>query len=320
MSRRTVGILAAGVVLLIACSHDDGSPVLRGPYLGQEPPGRHPKIFAPGIVSTGFTEQFAHFTPDGKEIYWLLRGAPHTVVLYMKEGSDGWTKPRVAPFSGRYFAKMCLSPDGNRVVLTSTQPRSGHGEPTDILTTWIVERTDTGWGELRLVEPLRDAAAPTISRKGNLYFYLDIEDERDIYVSEFANGTYAEPRKLSAAVNSEFDEVDPFVSPDESYIIYGASGPQGDGLYVSFRNKDGSWRQAVNMSHHSDIPPDANCASVTPDGRYLFFTSWQRSGKSYSEEPITHEDKVRVLTSPGNGSADIYWVDAAIIDELRPQE
>ena len=171
---------------------------------------------------------------------------------------------------------------------------------------------------MQLVDSLRDAAAPTISSQGNLYFYLDIEDERDIYVSEYLNGTYTAPRKLSAAINSEFDEVDPFVSPDESYIIYGASGPKGDGLYISFRNQDGSWMQAINMIQHFDLPPDANCPSVTPDGKYLFFSSFSRIGRNYSEHPISYEDKLRMLRSPGNGGADIYWVDAAIIEDLRP--
>ena len=27
-------------------------PVLKGPYLGQKPPGMNPEIFAPGIIST----------------------------------------------------------------------------------------------------------------------------------------------------------------------------------------------------------------------------------------------------------------------------
>ena len=291
--------------------------MLEGPYLGQTPPGTSPALFAPGIVSTGFDEQFAFFSPDGTEMYWLFRGAPHTVVLFMKEESAGWTRPRIAPFSGRYFAKMTLAPDGSRVILTSNQPASGRGRPTDTLTTWVVERTDTGWGEMRLIPSLKDAAAPSVSTVGNLYFYLDIEAERDIYVSEYRDGHFAPPQKLGSGVNSEFDEVDPFVAPDESYLLYGASGPDGDGLYVSFRNRDGAWGKATNMSHHFDLPADANCPSVTPDGRFLFFSSFKRLGENYSEEPITYEEKLRILKEPGNGSADIYWVSASIIDSLR---
>ena len=59
---RIVRLLACVLcVIHIACSPtccDDVETVsafaeLRGPYLGQEPPGLEPQIFAPGIVSTG---------------------------------------------------------------------------------------------------------------------------------------------------------------------------------------------------------------------------------------------------------------------------
>ena len=323
MRNRRYLIYLVVIILISGCSsgqkRKDNWPVLKGPYLGQKPPGLTPEIFAPGIVSTGFLEQFAYFTPDGKELYWLLRGAPHTVVCCMKEANGKWLEPEVAPFSGRYFAKFCLSPEGNRVVLTSSQPRSGRGNPTDVLTTWIVERTDTGWSDLQLIDVLEEAAAPTMASNGNLYFYLDLEDERDIYVSECSNGAYTEPMKLGNAINTEFDEVDPFIAPNESYILYGASGPNGDGLYISFRNQEGLWMKAINMSESTDIPSDANCPSVTRDGKYLFFTSFQRHFKNYSDRPITYEEKVRILNSPGNGNADIYWMDAGIIETYRPR-
>ena len=69
-------------------------PVLKGPYLGQKPPGMTPEIFAPGIISTGLSESYAFFTPDGKELYFMLWGAPYNVILYMKEDNNGWTRPR----------------------------------------------------------------------------------------------------------------------------------------------------------------------------------------------------------------------------------
>ena len=314
------GFLLSALLILNNCSKQDDFPILKGPYLGQEPPGMTPEIFAPGIVSTGYTEQFVYFTPDGKELYFLLRGAPHTVILFMKEENGRWTKPQVAPFSGKYFAKFCLSPDGNRVVLTSSQPAGGKGEPTGILTSWIVDRIDIGWGKPKLIESLIDAAAPTISANGNLYFYLDIENERDIYISKFVDGVYTEPVKLGSSINTEFDEVDPFIAPDESYIIFGTSRPTGDGLYISFRTEDGSWTIAKYMGDKINISPDANCPSVSPDGKYLFFTSSKRLYKNYSETPLTYEEKIKILNSPGNGSIDIYWVDAKVIENLKPKE
>jgi hypothetical protein len=53
-------------------SQQNSFPALKGPYLGQKPPGKTPGIFALGIVSIfGFTEFTRSFSPDNKEYYFL---------------------------------------------------------------------------------------------------------------------------------------------------------------------------------------------------------------------------------------------------------
>ncbi|MBE0655504.1 MAG: hypothetical protein IH594_17005, partial [Bacteroidales bacterium] len=46
---------------------------LRGPYLGQNPPGLTPEIFAPGIISTEQFEFGGTFSPDGTEFFFTRR-------------------------------------------------------------------------------------------------------------------------------------------------------------------------------------------------------------------------------------------------------
>ncbi|MFA7160900.1 MAG: hypothetical protein WC299_16510, partial [Kiritimatiellia bacterium] len=57
-------------------------PKLRGPHLGQKPPGMTAEIFAPGIVSTSAPEICISFTPDGQEVYYTVGGPPHSVILF----------------------------------------------------------------------------------------------------------------------------------------------------------------------------------------------------------------------------------------------
>jgi hypothetical protein len=79
-------------------------PVLKGPYLGQKPPGLRPEIFAPGIVSTEHKEHSTlAFSPDGTEIYWSIWPIPRSanipqVIKFMKMENGRWSKPQVAPF------------------------------------------------------------------------------------------------------------------------------------------------------------------------------------------------------------------------------
>jgi hypothetical protein len=63
-----------------------------------------------------------------------------------------------------------------------------------------------------------------------------------------------------------------------------------DDLFASYLLKDGTWSQAVRLFERADPREYESCPTVSPDGRFLFF------GRDH----------------------DIYWVRAAIIEELSP--
>jgi hypothetical protein len=309
--------------ILNTCTQKDDFPVLQGPYLGQKPPGMTPEIFAPGIISTGYDERIAAFTPDGKEFYYVLYGAPHMIILFTKEENGRWTKPRVTPFSDKYGSEFNISPDGSKIVFASFQPLDNKGPESEIGHTWIVERRDTGWGEPK---PLRPElfGYPSLSSAGHLYINPRREDGmggEDIYVSKLIDGEYTEPENLGEQVNSEIDEIDPFIAPDESYILFlRREGFGGADIYISFRKEDASWTKAKNMGEPINSSASELCPSVSPDGKYFFFTSYRSIHKPYSDVPLTYEEKIRILNSYGNGQGDIYWVDAKVIDNLKPDD
>ena len=62
------------------------------------------------------------------------------------------------------------------------------------------------------------------------------------------------------------------------------------------------------------------CPGVTHDGKYFFFSSNRKKTGSITESPLTYDWIVQDLAGPGNGSNDIYWVDARIIDQLRSND
>ena len=60
--------------------------------------------------------------------------------------------------------------------------------------------------------------------------------------SELKNGEYSPPLNLGPNINNEFHEADPFIAPDESYLIFARKDPEGFGgadLFISFRNEEG---------------------------------------------------------------------------------
>jgi Tol biopolymer transport system component len=60
-------------------------------------------------------------------------------------------------------------------------------------------------------------------------------------------------------------------------------------------------------------------ASLSPDGRYLFFMS---SRTVAGPQPLlagrTISELLELSLEPGRGSSDIWWVSAEVIEELRP--
>ena len=323
------GFISLFILLFTFCQKEGIFPVLKGAYLGQKPPGMTPEIFAPGIISTGYHDGCITFSPDGRELFYHFGGLGRMAILCMKQEDKRWTAPQVASFSGKYRdGEPHFSNDGNKLLFRSNRPLEGKGEPMESTDIWIVERSEDGWGEPRNPGPIinsqKDDLYPTITKSGDLYFASNRDGGWDIYIAKYANGRYAKPVKLSNAINSEFGDWDAFLAPDESYIIFGSNG-RSDGLgesdlYISFRKEDGTWTKSKNMgsqinTFYREVDP-----SVSPDGKYIFFRSNRRIHKSYSETSLTYDEITKILNSPGNGEADIYWVDAKMIENLKPEE
>jgi len=300
-------------------SAKDDFPVLKGPYLGQKPPGMTPEIFAPGIVSTGFDELFGCFTQDGKEFYYILGGPPVWTIMVMKQKNGIWSKPQIASFSGQYIEKFCLSPDGNKIVLTSLRPIKDGEKRSKEYNTWILKRTPTGWSQPKLIRILAGAFAPSMAANGNLYFFMGAQGSQDLYISKFIDGKYQNPINLGDRVNSDQPESDPFVAPDESYLIFCSNRREGKGLYICYKTKNHTWTEAKNMGSIIKSFGGCNPSSVSPDGKYFFFFSNHFKYDFMRDQPISYEEKIQILKKPGNGSLDIYWVDAKIIEDLKPK-
>ncbi len=300
------------LILLIGFTQKDDFPVLKGPYLGQKPPGMTPEIFVPGFISTEKRELNSVFTPDEKEFYFSISkpGKGYTI-MYTKQVKEQWIKPQVAPFSGEYSdVDMCISHDGKRMFFGSMRPLQKGGQKPNDFQIWYVEKMENGWSKPKnLGHPINSAKRalyPSITKDGTLYFQSRRSGGyggTDIYRSELLNGTYQEPENLGDAINSQYDEGDVFIAPDESFLIFSIDHPDSYGkgdLYISFRKEDGSWTKAKNMGKTINSGAWEYCPMLSPDGKYLFFSRFFSSNKIEN--------------------SDIYWVDAKIIEELRPKE
>jgi hypothetical protein len=169
-----------------------------------------------------------------------------------------------------------------------------------------VEKTADGWSDAKMLGPSINSDTyyenyPSVTNDGTVYYMRGRSDGSDagLYRSRLKDGKYAVAEKLGAVINRDSSAADPYIAPDESYLIYCleiAGGFGGYDLYVTFRKKDGSWTEPANLGRDVNSSTLDARPYVTPDGKFLFY---------YSDK---------------TGNGDIYWVDAKIIDRLRPDD
>ncbi|MCU0472303.1 MAG: hypothetical protein MUC93_02905 [Bacteroidales bacterium] len=68
---------------------------LTGSYLGQNPPGLTPEVFAPEIISTDAHEFSCCFSPDGNEIYFTRMNPEErqNYIMFTRLTDGSWTEP-----------------------------------------------------------------------------------------------------------------------------------------------------------------------------------------------------------------------------------
>jgi hypothetical protein len=290
--------------LLYALNRAHAQPRLldaSGPYLGQAPPGALAERFAPGILPRDLHSTPA-FSADGHEVYWKAMEAGLNRLSYSRVVDGRWTVPRSASLGWMPFDSddPVLAPDGQTLYFTSWRPVRWTRPWPHRERIWRATRTGRHW---RRLEPLSDAVNAmdlhwqfSLAENGALY----LSAEGDLYRAPWVDGGHGTPQRLSGEINGPSREGTPFVAPDESYLLFSSdrrAESQGrDDLYVSFGLADGTWSPAINLGPSVNTAAPELCPRLSPDGKYLFYLS----GKG--------------------GTYDAYWIDATLIEPLRPTD
>lgn len=119
---------------------------LKGSYLGQNPPGMYPELFAPGIITSDSSEGCSGWGSQ-MEYFIFQRWINRKPKLYIMEQKSGvWSNPALITSLDKYqFGDFTVAPDGKTIVFVSRIPVeefASEGEGGNI---WKVEKTKTGW-------------------------------------------------------------------------------------------------------------------------------------------------------------------------------
>lgn len=271
----------------IATNND--STIIERPYLGQKTPGITAESFAPDTLSKKDWELKGHFALDLKEFYLIpsLDAPFRPAVIVFRRENNHWKK---------YDFYATDSGDSNILYCKNK----------------YIERTGTGWSKVKSLGPMFNRKdwgimRLTASAKGT-YVFDDYKSNDVIRISRMKDGKREAPKLLGKEINTGKWTAHPFIAPDESYLIWDSErkgGYGGSDIYISFRQKDGSWGKAINLGAKVNSGIDDNSARLTADGKYLFF--WR------AEEKVREDGSKHWVSSR-------HWVDAQVIENLRPKQ
>ncbi len=287
-------------VLLSACTtkkqntKDSDSPTIESPYFGQKQPGLTAEIFAPGIVSiNGRYDYGISFSPDLDEMYFSANKKDETADIYFSKLEDKKWKPiQKANFTkGQKDAEMepFFQADGKRIYFTGYS--SGYKDEE----IWFVDRVDNGWSNaIKLDSPINDDNVMYMTQAKNGDVFYDNISKRKMYTSSKKNGRFLEVQEVEVEIGSHA-----FISSSQDYLLVQAQNKEdkkrGSDIYVYFKEKDGTWSKPINLGNTVNSNFGEAVPSVTPDGKYLFFSRYNEEGRI----------------------SNLYWASTEIISKLK---
>jgi hypothetical protein len=279
-----------------------------------------PRFFAPDVVSTSNEEFGAAFSPDGNTV-WFNRADPtrftFQLIMVSHFRNGRWTKPEVAPFSGRWRdIDPALSPDGRRLFFASNRPVKDGDAVRKDFDIWMVEREGSGWSAPRHVSEVNTDDTETntsVTSDGTLYVTrtgLAPGSKRAIFRYPWKDGRYGPGEKLPAPINTEHGAGNHFISADERYLLFSSEERPGSlgkyDLWVSFREGE-SWSTPRNLGAAVNRG-DVLTPVIVPARGVLVYASRIPFQQEPRATPYTTAEFDARLRAPGNGQGDLYEV------------
>ena len=234
-----------------------------------------PTPFLQEGISVPNQEAAPTFTPDGNTVYL---GGNYSTILVSKKTEGSWSKPVPVSFAKEHYKDWdpTLTPDGKRLIFVSNRPWPGMDTSKHDSHLWYVDRLPGDrWSEpVHLPSPVNISGAndygPSVSKAGTICFCSrnrDGDKGMSGYCALWAGDHYEKPQRLN--VNGNSDVYDPFIAPDERYIIFASDSS----IFISYRKAGGGWTTGEKLGPQVTGGGTYFGPSVSPDGKTLYFSS-----------------------------------------------
>jgi hypothetical protein len=234
-------------------------------YLGQTPPGNTPKAF-PLFVNQGFfaAERIA-ISNEGKDIYYSEIKSYYPIrgenIKRYSFSNGKWNGP-FNLFDG-YGPAFSVTGDTMYFERKDVEKKSE---------TYISVKSKSGWGNpKRILTRLDKAHYYQVTANGNHYISSIAGNGAGLndWCRVTITGADTTALSLGKPLNTGGDNLDFFVSRDESYMIV----TNRPGLAISYKKDDGSWTNPINFGPKINFGLGSWGPWVSPDNKYLFYST-----------------------------------------------
>ena len=205
------------------------------------------------------------------------------VFLTIKYGDD-WSKPSFLFDDISDIGAANISADGNEIYFSGCGWENGFGS-CDI---YCIEFKNGKWSKpknLRSVNTPEWESQPCLSYDGKELYFVRSNRKigtSDIYVSKRDDdGYWSEAKFLSSNVNSEGNEMAPFIHYDGRTLYFSSDNHLGMGgydLFMSQRDENGEWSEAVNLGYPLNTDGDEINIVVLNDAKNAYISAVRKEG------------------------------------------
>jgi len=315
MKKFTILYFAVLAIIMFSCATN-----FKNSYklLDKNAPQLEAQVFAKGIISKDKRfEQACSFSPDGREFYFSYTdGEWKKSTLVRVDVTAPLQQDSISITESDYQSDQFIDASGENIYVSSLLHTGGIWH-ADIYTAKR-KPVEKKWGEAQqLLDPVNSIMCewhPTLTNKGVIYFASERGSDHanaNLYKATPKGDDYT-LEKLDSSINTKYNETDPLIAPDESFLIFASNRPNGiseadmflkdndyeeSDLYICFNKGNNKWTAPKNMGKGINTSEWEFAPALSPDGKYLFFT---RRLKFKTTEP-----------------SKIYWVSTKIIEQMR---
>ncbi|MBR1769710.1 MAG: OmpA family protein [Bacteroidales bacterium] len=173
-----------------------------------------------------------------------------------------------------------ISPDGRYLYFAKCNTKDGFGS-CDI---YVSERNGNNWSApVNLGASVNSSAwdsQPSIASDGRTLFFVSNREggygNSDIYYSYLQkDGQWTKARNLGPKINTQGNEMTPFIHPSNTTLFFSSDGHIGMGGQDIFYSKieDGKFSSPINIGYPVNTEADESCFFVNAQGNYALFAS-----------------------------------------------